>query len=105
MMSALWPGLSSEMSVAPLSMQPISCSARRLHFRDDRGAREGCARVSDDGRAGGFIGAVAEPGPQTGALLNHHFQLQLLDQSGDAIWCKRDSLLARSGFRWDADSH
>ena len=103
-MSALWPGLSSERRVAPLSMQPISCALGCWTFATI-GAGEGGPGISGDRRAGGFIGAVAETGPQTRALLNHHFQLQLLDQSGDAIWCKRDSLLARSGFRWDADSH
>jgi len=27
----------------------------------------------------------------------------LFDQTSDTIWRKRDALLARSGFRWDAD--
>src|SRR4029079_15916964 len=79
--------------------------ARRLHFRDDRRAAKRRSGVGNDAGARSLIGGIAESGLQTRALLDDDFEFLLLDQSGDAIWCKRDSLLARSGFRWDADSH
>ena len=105
-MSALWPGRSSEMSVAP------AVDAAR-----SRAALGGCtlATIGEPRRrraASATIVApalsysvVAKPGAEPGAALHDDLELQLLDQPRHTVRRERDSLLARSGFGWNADSH
>ena len=78
---------------------------RRLDLGDDLRAAEGGRGVGDDRGAGGLVRVVAKPGAESRAALDRYFDFQLLDQSGDTVRRERDSLLARSGFRWYADSH
>ena len=79
--------------------------ARRLDLGDDVRAGERGGGVGGDRRASAHVGVVAKAGAQAGATLNDDFELLLLDQPRDTVRRERDAQLARSGFRWDADSH